>query len=217
MLGAMRYHAAHLFDFAGRDARQTFWYWFLFLFILNIVVGLAMSVPMMLEAMGTAMAAARTGDAAAAEAAVAVQMAGSLKPMLLAAIALGVVNVVLIAAAFVRRLHDSGKSALWAVIAGAIYFVSLGLTWTHAEEAMAMMQEMAATTDPARTLELQSRMAWQNLLGYLPLAMVIGFGMLLFVAAIVVHRYSRPQRLADLQKIRAGLVALLEVVKDPLP
>lgn len=178
MLGAMQYHARHLFDFGGRNARQTFWYWFLFLFIVNIVVGLAMSVPMMASAMSTAFEGARSGDPQAAQAAVIAQMAGAMRPLLLGAIVLGFVNLLLMAAPFVRRLHDSGKSGLWAALAGAIYLASLWMSWSRADEAADVMRQIAATNDPARAMEIQSRMTWQNLLGYIPLIMVIGFGLL---------------------------------------
>jgi uncharacterized membrane protein YhaH (DUF805 family) len=59
MWGAMKYHTAHLADFNGRDARQTFWYWFLFVFLLNMAVGLLTSLPATMSAMTASMSAAR--------------------------------------------------------------------------------------------------------------------------------------------------------------
>jgi uncharacterized membrane protein YhaH (DUF805 family) len=173
----MQYHARHVFDFAGRDARQTFWFWFLFLFIVNIAVGFAMSIPMTAAAMSTAFEGARSGHPEAVQAKMIGDMAEAMRPMLAGAIVLGLVNVVLIAASFVRRLHDSGKSGLWAALAGAIYLVSLWLSWTHADEAVALMSEAAAGGSMG-ALEAQSRMGWQGLLGYVPMIMVIGFGLL---------------------------------------
>ncbi len=178
MLGAMRYHAQHLFDFTGRDARQTFWYWFLFLFIVNIAVGFAMSVPVTISAMSSAFEAAGSGDPEAARTAVMSQMAGAMRPMIVGGIVLGLANIVLIAAAFVRRLHDSGKPGLWALVAGVIYLASLWLSWAEADKVTAMMNEIASAGEPGGALAMQSRMGWQGLIGYVPLAMVIGFGLL---------------------------------------
>ena len=178
MLGAMKYHAAHLFDFHGRDARQTFWYWFLFLFIVNIAVGVVISVPMTMSAMSTAMEATRSGDAQAAQAAMMAKMASSMRPVLIGGIVLGLVNILLLAAAFVRRLHDSGKPGIWAAIAGAIYLFSLWVSWDRADEMVAMMQQLSDASDPQGAIAAQTRMAWQSLLGYIPIVMVIVFGVL---------------------------------------
>ena len=178
MLAAMKYHARHLFDFSGRDARQTFWFWFLFLFILNIVAGIAMSAPMTVAAIATAVEGAHSGNMEAAHAAMMHDMAQGLRPMLIGGIILGLVNIALIAAAFVRRLHDTGKSAVWAALAGTIYLFSLWLSWAKADEVVALMNDLAAAGGPVDSYEVQARMGWENLLGYLPIILLIGFGLL---------------------------------------
>jgi uncharacterized membrane protein YhaH (DUF805 family) len=178
MLGAMKYHAGHLFDFGGRDARQTFWFWFLFLFILNIAIGMAMSLPMTISAMSTAFEGARTGDPAAAQAAMMNQMADSMRPLIVGGIIIGLFNVVMMAAALVRRLHDSGKSGVWAALTGAIYLASLALSWFTADEIVAMMREAAAAGGPQTGLGMPVQLGWQSLLGYVPMIMVIVVGVL---------------------------------------
>ena len=177
MFGALKYHARRVFDFSGRDARQTFWYWFLLVFIVNLAVGIAMSVPMMGSGMATALAGARDGDPQAAQAAMMAEMASYMRPLMLGGIVLGLFNLVLMAAPFVRRLHDSGKSGIWAAIAGLIYLASLWLSWSNADQIVAMTQQMAVAT-PSERIAMQAEMARQSLLGYIPLIMVIVFGVL---------------------------------------
>ncbi len=178
MLGALKYHFRHLADFGGRDARQTFWFWFLFLFIANIAISFIGTVPMMVDAMTIGFQAAQTGHPEAAEAMITQRMGEHMTSLIGIGIALGVFNIAMIAAAFVRRLHDSGKSGVWAAVAGAIYAASLYLAWARAGDAAALMQQVAAAKDPATALAVQSKMAWQSLLGYVPIAIVIGFALL---------------------------------------
>ena len=175
---ALRYHFGHLAGFAGRDARQTFWFWFLFLFIVNIAVSTIATVPMMIEAVQTGMDAARSGDPGSAEATMMASMSGQMTFMMEVGIVIGLFNTAMMAAPFVRRLHDSGKSGIWAVIAGAIYLASLVLAWLRADEVAAMMQQVTDAANSADMVELQSQMMWQSLLGYVPMIMIVGFGIL---------------------------------------
>jgi len=178
MWGAMKYHARHLFDFSGRDARQTFWFWFLFLFIVNLVVGMAMSIPMTVSAMSTAFDSARSGDPVAAQAAMMNQMAGSMRPLIIGSIVVGLFNLVLMAAPLVRRLHDSGKSGLWAALIGAIYLASLAYSWTNADKVVATMRQAATAGVTNPVSGMQAQLGWQSLLGYVPMIMVIIVGLL---------------------------------------
>ena len=178
MREALRYHFKHLLVFYGRDARQTFWYWFLFLFILNMAASLVMTLPVTMDAVTAGFEAAKGGDEAAAQAAMMSQMAVIMKRVIVFSLAMGVINLMLMAAPLVRRLHDSGNTGLWAIVAGAIYLASLLLTWSRADQAVALMRRLAAAHDPQMMLGMQTRLAWDGLLGYVPLIMVIAFGLL---------------------------------------
>jgi uncharacterized membrane protein YhaH (DUF805 family) len=178
MRAALRYHFKHLLVFYGRDARQTFWYWFLFLFILNMAASLITTLPITLNALEAGFEAAKSGDEAAAQAAMMSQMATMMKRIIMFSLAMGAVNLRLMAAPLVRRVHDSGNTGLWAIVAGAIYFASLVLTWSRADQAVALMRRLAAAHDPQMVLGVQARLAWDGLLGYVPLIMVIVFGLL---------------------------------------
>jgi uncharacterized membrane protein YhaH (DUF805 family) len=178
MRAALRYHAKHLLVFYGRDSRQTFWYWFLLLFIVNIAAGMAMAVPMTINAMVAGIHAAKGGDEAAAQAAMMTQMAAMMGRLIALSIAIGVANVLLIAAPLVRRIHDSANSGLWAILAAVIYLISLGLAWSRSTDSVALMRRLAAAQNPDVALQMQGQMAWDALLGYVPIVMVIGFGLL---------------------------------------
>ena len=179
MLGAIKYNFRHLFDFVGRDARQTFWYWVLFVVILNIVVSLAISIPMTVGAMSTMFDAARSGgDPALAEAAMLDEMGAMARPLVLVSVVVGLANIVLLAASFVRRLHDSGKSAIWAILAGAVQLVALFLAFEQINEAEAMIRNAASAQSAQDALAMQGQLAWRSLIGWIPLLMLVVFGVM---------------------------------------
>lgn len=178
MLGSIGYNFRHLFDFAGRDARQTFWYWVLFVVILNIVVSLAISGPMMADAMSAGFAAAQGDDPAMVQTAVMERMAGKVEALVWLSIIVGVVNIVLMAASFVRRLHDSGKSAIWAVLAGAVQVVVLVMALGQIGETQEMLRNAAAARTAQDAFAMQGQMAWRGLLGWVPLIILIVFGVM---------------------------------------
>jgi len=178
MRAALRYHFKHLLAFYGRDSRQTFWYWFLLLFIVNIAVSLVTSMPMTMDAVTAGYDAVKGGDEVAAQTAMLSQMAVSMKRVIMVSLAVGVINVMLIAAPLIRRMHDSGNTGLWAIVAGVIYLLSLGLTWSRADEAVALMRRVAAASNPQMVLGMQPKFGLNSLLEYIPLIVVLGFGLL---------------------------------------
>lgn len=179
MLGAIKYNFRHLLDFSGRDARQTFWYWVLFVVIVNIIVSLAISIPMTMGAMSTMFEATRSGvDPAMAEAAMLDEMSAMARPLVWVSIAVGLANVVLLAAAFVRRLHDSGKSAAWAILAGAVQLVALYLALEQVNAAEAMIRNAASAQSAQEAFGAQGELAWRSLLGWVPLLILIVFGVM---------------------------------------
>jgi uncharacterized membrane protein YhaH (DUF805 family) len=178
MLQSIRYNFAHLFDFSGRDARQTFWFWMLFVVLLNIVASLVISVPMTMGAVSEGVDAARAGNEAAVQAAVLDRMGGMAQTLIWVSVAVGIVNIVLVAAAFVRRLHDSGKSALWAAIAGLAHVAALVLALDQVGDAEAMIRQAATATSAQEAMATQAQFGWQAILGWLPLILIVVFGLM---------------------------------------
>ena len=92
---------ANLLRFSGRDTRAEFWPYAGAALALYMVVGMAVSLPIMLPlflAFGRA-------DIAATQATV--------SRFFIASFSMGAVLIALLAAAVARRLHDSGRTAAW--------------------------------------------------------------------------------------------------------
>jgi uncharacterized membrane protein YhaH (DUF805 family) len=125
------------------------------------------------------MDAARTGaDQAAVQAAVMARMSDMVRTMVLVSIGIGLVNLVLVAAALVRRLHDSGKPGVWAVAIGALYAVSLIVAYQQIGAMQAAMSHAAAGGSPEDMLAFQRTTGLRGLLGWVPLILVIVFGVM---------------------------------------
>ncbi len=176
---AIKHALANLTNFSGRDARQAFWYYVLFLFIINIVVGLFISIPMMVTAFQSAFEAAQSGMT---EDEVAVlmteQMSGQMGSTMWASLALNLLLTCLIAASFVRCLHDSDHSGWWAVLAVVAQLGAAAFTITQ----IGKMQELMAVTmnphDMAAYFEGQSQMYAYGLVGWIAPIIVIVFGIM---------------------------------------
>jgi uncharacterized membrane protein YhaH (DUF805 family) len=98
--------------------------------------------------------------------------------MVLVSIGIGLVNLVLVAAALVRRLHDSGKPGVWAVAIGALYVVSLIVAYQQIGAMQAAMSHAAAGGSPEDMLAFQRTTGLRGLLGWVPLILVIVFGVM---------------------------------------
>ena len=179
MLQAIKYNLTHLADFSGRDARQTFWYYVLFLVIINIAVSMVMTVPMMLSAFKGVITAAQAGASEETiQAQMASQMAGGMSGMIWVTAALSLLLMVLFIAAFVRRLHDSGKSGWWAIIPVATQLFSVGLTYTMAGELESYMMaaQSAKDLEAVQTLQAQAPGGLYAQVSWIGYIVVIVFG-----------------------------------------
>jgi uncharacterized membrane protein YhaH (DUF805 family) len=179
MLGAIKYNLTHLLDFNGRDARQTFWYYVLFLIVLQFAVSMIMTIPVMAGLFTTIVQQAKSGaPEEAIQAQVQALMGGMMSEMMWVSITLGVLLVVLLLAAFVRRLHDSGKSGWWATLAVAGQAAGI---FASIKVAGMMRELMPMMTDPANLEEILAQQRDLNvysLAGWIGPIVVIGFGIL---------------------------------------
>lgn len=183
MLGAIKYNLTHLLDFGGRDARQTFWYYVLFLVVLNFAVGMIVSIPLMIGAVGTAIEAAQAGvDPQEAQALVTARMADAMGGTLWLSLVTNLAMALLVLAAFVRRLHDSDKSGWWALLPLAGLAVSTAVSIQVMGAMQEMMRDMMIVGgDPVKVqaiVERQQEFAAYGLIGWIAPAVVIGFGVL---------------------------------------
>ncbi len=144
MLGSIRYNLANLANFAGRDARQTFWYYVLFLYLIQMVAGMLVAIPMVIAIFQQMFAGIRAGaDPEAMNARMLEAISGPIETTMWLAVGLGVVSLLALAASFVRRLHDSGLSGWWGLLPGGLY---LGyLAWMP--EQIAFLKDALARPD----------------------------------------------------------------------
>ena len=177
MLKSIKYNFAHLLDFRGRDGREVFWYYFLFVFLLNMAVGLVMVIPLMGEIMAGAMVAARNTDPAAVNAAMATRMDEMLEPMFWFGVAIGLINVVLLAGAMTRRCHDSSLSGRWGLLPLGLQVAATWYGLMRTEQSRALMaQLLSGASDYEAAMRAQSELSAQSLLGWLPLLAIVALG-----------------------------------------
>lgn len=176
MLGAIKYNLSNLTNFAGRDARQTFWFYVLLLVILQYAAGMLVTMPMMGSVMQDAFNGARQGlSEAELQAKMMQTMAGPLRTSMLVSAGVSLVAALMLVAAFVRRLHDSGRPGWIAAIAFLLVLGAQISTIANMGVVLEAMTQLDATNPLAafeaqRPLLVASAMSW---LGYL---IVIVFG-----------------------------------------
>jgi uncharacterized membrane protein YhaH (DUF805 family) len=176
MFGSIRYNLTHLFDFRGRDARQTFWYYVLFLAIIKFLAGIAIAVPLIANMVSQIMAAARAGvtDQQELNAMMASQMGGWAQSMVPFSIGLNLIMAALFVAAFVRRLHDSDKSGWWAILPVATQLTTIWVSYRSLGNMQNVMLD--AMQHPGAGMQYQSTMAPYTAIGWLGYLVVIVFG-----------------------------------------
>lgn len=109
-------HLTGLFDFKGRENRQSFWLWVLITYAAQYVVGALISIPLMMTSFQN-MQPIFGGDPKYFNQHPEMMMQ-AMEPMfrwgMMVNAVLMLAMVVLLAAAVVRRLHDSDRSGWWA-------------------------------------------------------------------------------------------------------
>ncbi len=179
MLAAIRHNLRNLANFSGRDARQTFWFYVLFLFIVYMVVSMLVTIPVMVSAMSGAFEGAQSGmSEQAMQARIVDEMGGIMDVSVTLGLVASLAMVVLLAASFVRRIHDSGHSGWWALLAVVPQVAAAIHMFTIADE---MREFMVMAIDPSRAEEMLARqqelMAF-GLIGYIPLIVIVVFGVM---------------------------------------
>ena len=157
MFEAVRHGLANMFNPAGRDARQTFWYYVLFVVVLRFGAGMLVSVPLMLRTMGAVASAVKEGaDPQTSQAAMMAQMADMMPRMIWMSVAIGLASMVLLAASVVRRLHDSNLGGWWLLVPGVPYAVVLAQMPAQLNRVTEMMTHLGdRAIDPATVMQGQ--------------------------------------------------------------
>jgi uncharacterized membrane protein YhaH (DUF805 family) len=179
MIAETKYCLANLTNFQGRDSRPTFWWYVLAIVLVQIVLGIVIAVPMMGGMVTSMIDAAQQGtDPQTAQAMAMGRMLSSMQDWVAYGAGLSVISIALFAAAFVRRLHDSGKPGwiVWIPIATTV--ISQGLGLLYMGDAMAAMQAAMSSGDVDAMTGVQRDMQLYSSVGYLGYLVVILFGVM---------------------------------------
>jgi uncharacterized membrane protein YhaH (DUF805 family) len=109
-------HLTGLADFSSRENREPFWLWILICYAVHTVASMIIMIPLMMSMLDR-MAPMMQGDPHRFDShpeLVFQMIAPMMSGMMVFYAVLGVVWLALIAAAVVRRLHDSDRSGWWA-------------------------------------------------------------------------------------------------------
>ncbi|WP_284125503.1 DUF805 domain-containing protein [Parerythrobacter aestuarii] len=179
MLGAIRYNLANLANFSGRDSRQTFWYFMLFIIVVQFGLGMIASIPSYIEMFSNAFEAAQGGaDEAEMQAAMASEMGGMMRTQMNIAVVSGLVSTVLFSAAFVRRLHDSGKPGWFLLLALVPHLGALAYSVTQIDHLVEIMQQVMSASDPGQAMAMQQQIYAYSAVGYVGYIVVAIFGIM---------------------------------------
>jgi uncharacterized membrane protein YhaH (DUF805 family) len=184
MLKAIKHGLSNLGNFEGRDARQAFWYYVLFLYVITVAVSMVVTVPMIFQSfmvgIREGIKASQSGDPVATQVATQTAMMHSMTGLFSTSMWIGVVTGFLmlagLAAAFVRRLHDSALSGYWALLPGAIQVANLML----APMLMRRMMDNLAQSMPGDPMAgfhaMQSSAGAASLFGWIAIILIIVLG-----------------------------------------
>ncbi|WP_260921845.1 DUF805 domain-containing protein [Novosphingobium sp. 9] len=180
MFEAIRYNLANLTRFSGRDSRSTFWFYILFLVIVQVVVSMGLSmVAGGMMAVDAFHAASKGTDQVAIQHAMFGRMAGMMRVSMWGSAVLSLVMTLLVSASFTRRLHDSGKPGWITAIVVLLQSATAILTIGMIGEMVSYMSHLTPEDPVAMQASIkahQAKFAAQGALGWLPLLIVVVFG-----------------------------------------
>jgi uncharacterized membrane protein YhaH (DUF805 family) len=184
MLAAIKHGLHNLVNFQGRDARQAFWYYVLFVYIISVAITMVVVIPLVIQAIAAGVqagiAASQSSDPVAAQmqvqGTVMHEMAGMMSNMMIVSTITNLLMMAALAASFVRRLHDSDLSGLWALLPGAIQVVNVVLAPALMRRMMDNMSQMEMGDPTAPMRAMQGSMGAASLLGWVAIIAIIVLG-----------------------------------------
>ena len=180
MISAVRHNLKNLANFKGRDGRSVFWRYFFFVLLLNIFVMFAVSFPTFLAVFSEISALASSGDSAALEGAALDSMVkmGLPETLVRTGIYLGALNIVLIAAALVRRAHDSGLPGLVLTMPLGLQLVWMYFAYQQLDGLGQTFEAAVEATQAGTEPDVQAGMIAQDLIGWLAILVVVAIGII---------------------------------------
>jgi uncharacterized membrane protein YhaH (DUF805 family) len=128
---ALGYNLSRLFVFTGRETRRLFWPYAIAVFLAGCIVDLLLFVPVMMQMMNRIMAYAQQHPgglprpAPGQVPALPPELMPDLGQVMVPMAVVGLVTLLLYAAATVRRLHDRDRAGWWALL--PLPFQAIGL------------------------------------------------------------------------------------------
>lgn len=138
MIGLLRDHMGGLARFSGREGQRAFWLWFALVFAMAMLGFMALFVPFMLKTMGHMQQFAidhpEQVTSVSAPGHYEMRIEGhhpellpDFGPIFAGAALMAVFLAVLLGAAMVRRLHDTGRGGAWALLPAPFLLIGLSL------------------------------------------------------------------------------------------
>lgn len=178
MFASITYNLKNLTNIHGRDGRKVFWLYVLFIVILNVLASIVASIPMMVAAAEVGIAAAQSGNQAAAEAAILDEVINYAPTLVWFSIIQSAVNIVLLAASFMRRTHDVGLPGILVAVPIAIQVIWMFIAYRQLDGIADTMRSGAEAELAGNSMPLEPGMIAQDLLGWLAFLIVVLVGLM---------------------------------------
>lgn len=176
MLGSIKYNLRHLLDFSGRDARQTFWYFVLFVYVANMGLSMIVTIPLMATMVSRMVATAQTGDPEMVDQMMPTMMGDFIGPILWLSLVSAIFFIVLLSAAFARRLHDSNLPGWWGLALLVLYLASLARIPSTIEAMKGFLAIQPGENPMVHMQAFQRQIGLSSLLGWVPMILFIILG-----------------------------------------
>jgi len=172
---AIKYCLANLTNFSGKDGRATFWWWVLAVVLVTFGISMIASIAFVGGFMFDAFASAGAGaDQAQLQIEMMQSMADGMATQVWVGIAVSALGLILLIAAFARRLNDAGVP-VWLV---AIPVLTTLFSFYQSISLVGEMQTIMASGDMVAMNDFSMNSAASGLIGWIGYIVVIVGGLL---------------------------------------
>ena len=178
MFEAIRHNLTGLARFSGRDSRSTFWFYVLFLFLIYVALSMLGGMVVAGGMIGGAFEAARSGmSEAQIQQQMLQRMASTMRMSAWLGMVLSLGMTAMVAAAFTRRLHDSGKPGWIALVILGLQLAATAYNIGMIDETVSLVSK-AQSGDIATMQAVQAKIAARSLLGWVAPILFVIFGVM---------------------------------------
>lgn len=179
MIAAVRHNLAHLFSSKGRDGRRVYLLYFVSVVVLNLIVFAAIAGPVFFDVLGQVAITAKgqSSEFVQAQAMEAMLDSGLPVRLVYSSLVLGILNAVLMSAAFVRRSHDVGLPGMIVLLPLGLHIVWLYFTVGQMDRVGKAVRAAIESQSTGSATALQPGMIAQDMIGWLAVLLVIIMGM----------------------------------------